>query len=252
MKLAAMEGLWHGGNSTELVAVGLLNPEKQFDNDADPYIFKIGLPGALSWMARGDFNAYIPGIYDIIDGHDEIDGKPVNTVSYEERMARGAAARRALANYSATHSEADLEALRADYPYFGYGYYDNPAELIPPVAMTFYAFHLMVILGGYLMAFFVVALLLAYRADRWLQTLWASWIGMLSIVAAWCCSQAGWVCAEVGRQPWVIQDILPTRAAISALSASSVQLTFWLFAAVFTLLLFAEITILFTKVNTEK
>lgn len=252
MKLAAMEGLWRGGNSTELVAFGILNPDKEFNNDAEPYIFKIGLPGALSWMARGDMGAYIPGIYDIVEGHDEIEGREVNTLSYDERMARGTAARQALERYGKTHSADDLEALRTDYPYFGYGYYDKAEDLIPPVAMTFYAFHIMVILGGYLMAFFVVALLLAYRADRWLKTLGASWIGMLSIVAAWSCSQAGWVCAEVGRQPWVIQDILPTRAAISALSASSVQLTFWLFAGVFTLLLFAEITIMFTKFNRNK
>ncbi|MDE7336180.1 MAG: cytochrome ubiquinol oxidase subunit I [Muribaculaceae bacterium] len=252
MKLAAMEGLWNGGNSTELVAFGILNPEKTYANDVDPYKFKIGLPGALSWIARGDSKAFIPGIYDIIDGRDEVNGEPVNTVSYAERMERGAAARAALASYAETHAQADLDALHADYPYFGYGYYTDAADLIPPVGLTFYAFHIMVLLGGYMVAFFVVALLLAYRADRWMKTLGASWIGMLSIVAAWCCSQAGWICAEVGRQPWVIQDIMPTRAAISALSASSVQLTFWLFAAVFTMLLFAEITILFTKVNTEK
>ncbi len=249
MKLAAMEGLWRGGNSTELVAVGLLNPEKTFDNDADPYIFKIGMPGALSWIARGDSKAFIPGIYDIIEGRDEVNGVAVNTVSYPERIARGAAAREALAEYGATGSEEALSALRADYPYFGYGYYDSPAELIPPVAMTFYAFHLMVALGGYMLVFFIVALILAYKRRNRLSTLAASWIGMLSIGAAWVCSQAGWVCAEVGRQPWVIQDLMPTRAAISALSASSVQLTFWLFAAVFTLLLIAEASIMLRKIN---
>jgi len=249
MKLAAMEGLWRGGNSTELVAFGVLNPEKTYDNDADPYLFKIGMPGALSWIARGDSKAYIPGIYDIVEGHDEIDGEPVNTVSYPERIARGAAAREALAEYGATRSDEALEALRANYPYFGYGYYDKPSELVPPVGMTFYAFHTMVALGGYMVAFFIVALLVAYRRHGWLATLPASWIGMLSIAAAWVCSQAGWVCAEVGRQPWVIQDLMPTRAAISALSASSVRLTFWLFAGVFTALLIAEAGIMLRKIH---
>ncbi|MBP3535392.1 MAG: cytochrome ubiquinol oxidase subunit I, partial [Muribaculaceae bacterium] len=42
MKLAAMEGLWEGGRNTELVAFGILNPDKKFDNDANPYRFKIG------------------------------------------------------------------------------------------------------------------------------------------------------------------------------------------------------------------
>lgn len=249
MKLAAMEGLWHGGNNTELVAFGVLNPEKTFANDADPYIFKIGMPGMLSWIARGSSDAYIPGIYDIIEGHDEIGGVAVNTVSYPERIARGAAAREALAEYGATQSPEALDTLNKDYPYFGYGYYDSPEEFIPPVAMTFYSFHLMVVLGGYLGLFFVIALLLAYKKEGTLSTLAASWIGMLTIAAAWVCSQAGWICAEVGRQPWVIQDLMPTRAAISALDASSVQLTFWLFAIVFTMLLLAEVGIMIRKIN---
>lgn len=236
MKLAAMEGLWRGGNHTELVAAGILNPEKTYDNDADPYLFKIGIPGGLSFLAHGDFDAYVPGIYDI-------------TATYPERMARGAIAREALAEYGATHSPEDLETLRRNYPDFGYGYYDNVTDFIPPVGMTFYAFHIMVTFGGYLLVFFIVALILAYKKENTLSTLLASWIGMLSICAAWICSQAGWVCAEVGRQPWVIQDLMPTRAAISALSASSVQLTFWLFAAVFTLLLLAEVNILIRKIN---
>ena len=45
--------------------------------------------------------------------------------------------------------------------------------------------------------------------------------------------QAGWVVAECGRQPWAIQDMLPTSAAISKLDVGSVQTTFlfsWYFS----------------------
>ncbi len=72
---------------------------------------------------------------------------------------------------------------------------------------------------------------------------------MLSIVIVWICSQAGWITAEVGRQPWVIQDILPTRAAISDIEASSVITTFFMFAVVFTVLLVAEMSIMATQIN---
>ncbi|MDE5554298.1 MAG: cytochrome ubiquinol oxidase subunit I, partial [Muribaculaceae bacterium] len=58
------------------------------------------------------------------------------------------------------------------------------------------------------------------------------------------CSQAGWIVAEVGRQPWVIQDLMPTRAAISDVTTGSVQLTFWIFAVLFTMLLAAEISMM--------
>ena len=49
---------------------------------------------------------------------------------------------------------------------------------------------------------------------------------MWTIPLAYIGSQAGWVVAEVGRQPWAIQDMLPVGAAISKLQTGSVQLTF--------------------------
>ena len=62
--------------------------------------------------------------------------------------------------------------------------------------------------------------------------------------------QAGWIVAEVGRQPWVIQDLLPTVAAVSRIDASVVQITFWMFAVLFTVLLIAELRIMFKAIKT--
>jgi cytochrome d ubiquinol oxidase subunit I len=62
-------------------------------------------------------------------------------------------------------------------------------------------------------------------------------------------SQAGWIVAELGRQPWVIQDILPTMAAVSRIDASAVQVTFFLFAIIFTALLIAELKIMFRQIK---
>ena len=60
---------------------------------------------------------------------------------------------------------------------------------------------------------------------------------------------AGWVVAEVGRQPWAIQDMLPVGAAISKLQTGSVQLTFFIFLLLFTVLLFAEIGIMLKAIK---
>ena len=65
----------------------------------------------------------------------------------------------------------------------------------------------------------------------------------------WICSEAGWMVAEVGRQPWTVQDLLPTKAAISEISSASVITTFWLFALIFTVLLVAEVNIMFRQIN---
>ena len=48
----------------------------------------------------------------------------------------------------------------------------------------------------------------------------------------------------MGRQPWTIEGLLPTRAAVSAISASSVQVTFWMFVVVFAGLMVAEVSIM--------
>ena len=67
---------------------------------------------------------------------------------------------------------------------------------------------------------------------------------MWSIPLAYIASQAGWIVAEMGRQPWTIQDLLPVNAAVSKLETGSVQTTFFIFLIMFTVLLIAEIGIM--------
>lgn len=102
----------------------------------------------------------------------------------------------------------------------------------------------MVVLGSYFLLFFVVTLILVYRKDLITRARWFQLAAMVSVPFMWICSEAGWAVAEVGRQPWTIQDLLPTCSAISDIPTSSVVITFWMFAAVFTLLLAAEVTIM--------
>lgn len=55
--------------------------------------------------------------------------------------------------------------------------------------------------------------------------------------------------AEVGRQPWTIQDILPVGAAISSVSEAQVLTTFIIFAVLFTVLLIAELSIMVKQIK---
>ena len=139
-------------------------------------------------------------------------------------------------------------SLNENYRYFGYGYLESPYDAVPPVALTFYSFRIMVMAGGYLLLFSIVFLYIAYRRPAILSRKWLSWVGMLTIPVVYICSQSGWIVAEVGRQPWIIEGIMPTTAAISKISVASVQLTFWMFAAVFTALLAAEISIMLKQI----
>ncbi len=257
MKLAAMEGLYEGSEGQSLVGIGLVNPHKKWDNNEDPYLFDISLPKGLSLLARHDMNAFVPGINDIINGVDVIDGDTVNTVSYADRIIRGKLAQEAIRDYGKAlrdGNQAGIEAaqkiLSENYQFFGYGYFDSPEEAIPPVALTFYSFRVMVILGSYFLLFYIVMLALAYKAPQWLErNKWLLLIAMISVPLMYLCSEAGWCVAEVGRQPWTVQDLLPVGAAISDIPASSVITTFWIFAVVFTVLLCAEVSIMIKWVS---
>ena len=99
------------------------------------------------------------------------------------------------------------------------------------------------------MLFFVIALAALYRWPSLWQRRWWQWVSILTIMVVWICSQAGWVTAEVGRQPWIIEGLMPTKAAVSAISSTAVQLTFWMFAILFTALLAAEVTIMLKQIR---
>ena len=249
MKLAAMEGLYKGTEGVGLVAIDMLNPAKKDYNDSvDPFLFKIEIPKLLSLLTERNTHAFVPGITDLING-----GYPLEkgvAMSASEKMAHGKLAIQALANYRNAVKEKDTEAaamhratLEQNFKYFGYGYIKDPSKLIPSVPLTFYAFRIMVILGGYFILMFIVVLLFN-KKEKILKHKWLQWTCLLSIPLAYLAGQAGWVVAEVGRQPWAIQDLMPTGVAISKLPTSSVQLSFFLFLILFTVLLIAEIRIM--------
>ncbi len=133
--------------------------------------------------------------------------------------------------------------MEENFPYFGYGYIKDPAELIPHVGLTFYSFRVMVILGCFFILLFIITLIWD-KKGKIANTRWLQYVGLWSIPLGYIAGQAGWIVAEVGRQPWAIQDILPTSASISKLNPSSVQTTFYLFLILFTILLIAEIGIM--------
>ena len=258
MKLAAMEGLYHGHQGQSIVAMGILNPAKTHDNAEDEFLFDISIPYGLSILANGDMDSFVPGVADLVKGISiDANGDTVNTVSYAERIVRGKLAQEALRNFNAARSAGDAAAMDAarasikeNFNYFGYGYLNSVDEAIPNVPIVFYAFHIMVVLGGYFVAFFILVLFMVYKKEGWLTgNRWIQLIAIASIPLVWICSEAGWVVAEVGRQPWTIEGLLPNCAAVSAIPTTSVMITFFIFLVVFTAFLAAEIKIMHGQIS---
>ena len=263
MKLAAMEGLYEGRNNAPLVAVAVLNPNKDITNNEDPYLFDISIPGALSLLANRSFDAFVPGIEDIINGgymYEDANGNMVKALSFEEKHIRGDLAVEGLKNYQLAIKNGDdslknvsFNQLQDNFNYFGYSFLNTPQESIPPVALTFYAFRIMVILGGYFLIFFIAVLFLLrkerlFAIKESIQRLIYR-IMILGVPMVYICSQSGWIVAEVGRQPWTIQDLLPVQAAASAVAPGNIYATLSIFTILFSVLLIAELGIMFNQIK---
>ena len=251
MKLAAMEALYDGGNGVGLTAVAAVNPFEQPDyaKGGEPPL-RIAMPCGLSLLATHSLDGYVPGVNDLLNGYTRADGK--REPSAEEKMQRGRKAIAMLAEYrklkAANPGDKQLPRLAAqlkeDMPYFGYGYIKDRAELVPYIPVNFYAFRVMVGVGTLLLIFFLVIGHVAWRRDVAGSRRWLHWAAIAMLPLAYIASEAGWIVAELGRQPWAIQDMMPTLAAVSDISTGSVALTFFIFLVLFTVLLVAELRIM--------
>jgi cytochrome d ubiquinol oxidase subunit I len=253
MKFAAMENLYVGQQNAPLVAIGILKENTQESaHKKQDFRFEIEIPNMLSYMAFLDPNAYVAGIQDLVHGNAEH-----GIMSYKERSELGRLAINALASYKEAKkmgndslAQASLAVFEENYKHFGYGYYAgrDVHELVPSVPTTFYSFRIMVGLGMHFILLFLVVLWLL-KKNKLHTSKVVLYTALWSIPLAYIASELGWVVAEVGRQPWVIQDILPSIAAVSDLKPASVQLTFWLFLVIFTSLLIAEIGIMVKQIK---
>ena len=263
MKLAAMEALYEGQRGAGLTIVGLLKPhdKEQYVSNDDAFYFRWEIPKLLSWMSFRQANAFVPGIEDLVYGNAEYGIAPA-----DRKMAAGREALRTIAEYRSVRDSADAATLAYYRELFtpdnllgenfakyglgamGYAYLNAPTDIIPNVPLVFYTFRIMVGLGCYFIVFFVAVLVLLYRKTL-AEKRWMLRIMLWSIPLAYLGSVSGWIVAEAGRQPWTIQDLLPTMASVSKIESNSVMATFFIFAALFTTLLIAELAIIVRQVR---
>ena len=102
--------------------------------------------------------------------------------------------------------------------------------------------------AAFLGLFFALSLFLVYKKEI-AQYRWFLISAIIMIPLAYIASESGWIVAEIGRQPWTIQDLLPVSAAISDIEAGSVATTFFIFLALFTTMLAVEISILMKQIK---
>ena len=250
VKLAAMEGLYKGEERAGIIAWGILNPEKEIGDDRHEFVGDFEIPYMLSFLGYHDIDAFVPGLDDMVYGNEKY-----GIESAASKIEKGKIAVNALADFKTADAAGDEAAMKEaetvlqEYMgYFGYGYLSEPTDIVPPIALTFYSFHLMVGLGFWFIALFLIVLYLA-MANEIIRYRKVLWLALLSLPLGYIAAEAGWIVAEVGRQPWAIQDLMPVHVAATHIEAGNVQLSFWLFAVLFTVLLIAEIKIMLGQIR---
>lgn len=224
MKVAAMEGMWETEAApAALTVIGFPDQKEHVTR----YTLKI--PFLLGLIATRSLHDPVYGIFDLVD------------------EARGRIRSGILAYSALTALQVDpndkhaIDVLDANQDNIGYGlllrqYTDDvvraPADLIskaawdtvPDVFTLFWTFRLMVGCGFYFIALFGLTYYFSLRR-RISKKRWFLWIMLFSLPLPWLAAEMGWVVAEYGRQPWVVDGLLPTFLGVSSLSASSVWIS---------------------------
>jgi cytochrome d ubiquinol oxidase subunit I len=105
-----------------------------------------------------------------------------------------------------------------------------------PLILLFYSYHIMAGLGTYFVLIMAIAVLLLWRGELF-QRRWALWPLLLSFPLPYIANTAGWMTAEIGRQPWVVYGLIRTSQGYSKYVSSGNSLfTLLGFMGLYTLL----------------
>ena len=180
-KLAAMEAHFHTEKRAPLILGGIPNTK---DKTVD---YAIKIPGALSFLAHGDFEAEVKG----------------------------------------------LDAI--------------PENEQPPVAITHYAFQIMVGLGMIMVLISIIYFISLWKKPKWQSSRWLLKLFVAATPMGFIAVEAGWTVTEVGRQPWIIHGVMRTADAVTPMPG--IIYSFYLFTAVYLSLSIIVIFMLYRQIT---
>jgi cytochrome d ubiquinol oxidase subunit I len=224
MKIAAIEAMWDTEPAPASFTVFGI---PDLANRRTDYAVKV--PWMLGLIATRSIDRTVPGIKQLV-------------AEAQQRIRNGLVAYDALeklrAQPSDTAERTRLESTGADLGYalllkrirpdIANATPDQITEAawstVPAVSPLFWSFRIMVGLGFYFIALFTLAFVLASKRQltKYRGFLWLS---LLSLPLPWAAAELGWIVAEVGCQPWVIEGVLPTYLAVSSISAANIWTT---------------------------
>lgn len=129
------------------------------------------------------------------------------------------------------------------------GLEDIPEADRPPLVIPFLTYHLMVAAGMAMIGITLLALWLWWRGALF-RSRWMLWALVFAVIAPYLGNQAGWVAAEVGRQPWIVYGHLRTSEALSqAVTGEMVLTSIIMFGLIYALLFAVWVFVLHRKIQ---
>jgi len=122
-----------------------------------------------------------------------------------------------------------------------------PAENHPPVAITHYAFQVMVGMGMAMMLISVLYFTALWKKKNWLKSSWLLKLFAAATPLGFIAVEAGWTVTEVGRQPWIINGVMRTADAVTPMPG--IVYSFYIFSAVYVSLAMIVIFMLYRQIK---
>ncbi len=111
-----------------------------------------------------------------------------------------------------------------------------PRDEWPNVPLTFQTYHIMIMLWALMFLFTLLGISYWIRKTLANQK-WLLWVMVFSVLMPHIAQQCGWICAEVGRQPWIVYKLLRTSEGVStSISSNQVFGSITMFVVIYTLL----------------
>ena len=238
-KLAAMEGLWKSEPAPmPFNLIAFPSQQEQTNHDA------IQVPYVLSLLVTHSLTGTVPGF-------DQLEQQATT------RIRDGIPAVAALQTLSARPDDAEaLAQFNAHAKDLGYGFLvqryapdvskatdaqvaEAARDAIPQVAPVFWSFRVMVVLGLLMLAYFVMAVIYTMR-NRVERKRWFLKLAVWMIPVPFLANEAGWLVAELGRQPWTVYGMLPTWMSASTHSLGYMIFSLIGFVAIYTVFIVIE------------
>lgn len=242
-KLVAMEGLWKTAQPP--AAFNLIAwPDQQAQRND----FAIQIPYILTPLVTHTFSEAIPGAKALERAAVIKIRKGIPALEALKALSQNpddSAARAVFRKYQADLGYALLlKRFAPDVARATTGQIEQAArDTIPPVFPIFWSFRIMVAAGFGMLAFLILATIYSLRRQidqkRWFLRI-APWMIPVPFIA----NEAGWLVAELGRQPWTVYGQLPTWISASTHSVAYMAFSLAGFVLIYTVFIVIEMTLM--------